>query len=226
MSFFDRFSSYLKPPEFDRQNTSFVTRRTRFESSWWHGRTMRWLGVTSFLKMPARAAGRSGTGNGESRGDLDRRVLVLLRTCRSSPTEEARGSDPRKSGFESLGRYDVDMAIRVRSIGRMRGSGPRDRGSNPWPGATARWCIREHTWPSTRRRGVRDPYALRNNTRTTKAQQCTPREHVRPCTGLLIRETGFESLTRYAIRCRPTEGRLTVTQVIGVRIPASELMGS
>ena len=110
----------------------------------------------------------------------------------------------------------------------------------------------EHAWPSTRRRAVRARYALPPaqpgrlaelarlpfrkratgrdpqgfESSTFRALHDEPREHDRPCTGLLIRETGFDSLTRYArqdpIRRRPTEGRLTVTQVIGVRIPASE----
>ncbi len=55
------------------------------------------------------------------------------------------------------------------------------------------------------------------------AQQNKPREHVRSCTGLLTRETGFESLTRYRSDVVQRRRRLIVDQVIGVRIPASEL---
>ncbi len=85
----------------------------------------------------------------------------------------------------------------------------------------ARWCIRKHVWLSPRGRAVRARYApreegwpswqgsrLENGRRGDTRRGSTPlpsadaapepREHDRPCTGLLIRETGFDSLTRYA----------------------------
>jgi hypothetical protein len=110
------------PPEFDRKNTSFVMRRTGFESSWRieSGDATVW---GYFLHQPFGHSQPLENGSDESRGDPVHLVLARARPgvskwvrkrsdeasrCRFDPcllddcshaalaqTEEARGSDPR-----------------------------------------------------------------------------------------------------------------------------------
>ena len=193
---------------------------------------MRWLGATSSTYV----ASRWGAASGASRGDLGRRVLVLHIACRSSPTGRGPRLRPavirvrvpgavlavRRRGRTAIrvrstaGCCALNAAIEVRVLGPERwrvgvsgntpGPQPGDEGFEP-PTRYSRKVGRVGKAPVSKTGDGLAPAGVRI---LYLPPLLTPREHVWPCTGLLIRETEFDSRARYdvqrnsAIRCRPT----------------------